>query len=180
MIKVYITTAGIGSRLKNLSPKDKHLLYYKNKKIINWIKEIIPNSIEFCPQKTNNRKETLSFLKNESNCLIIDCDIIPIDFDATKLSFEEDFLFAFHSNKPKWGSIIVENDRLVKCSESKNISNIKCSGIYFIKSIEKLLNQMIDPNSIASGMIGAKIFYENTFLRLGDVEDYFNTIEIPI
>lgn len=179
-IKIFITTAGNGVRLKNLSPKDKHLLYYNNKRIINWIKEIAPNSIEFCPQKTNSRKETLSFLKNESDCLIIDCDIIPIGFNINQLSFEEDFLFAFNSNKSKWGSIVVKNDRLIKCSESENISNIKCSGIYFIKNVEKLLNQMTDPNSVASGMIGAKIVYENTFLRLGDIEDYCNTIGIPI
>ena len=27
-------------------------------------------------------------------------------------------------------------------------------------------------NSILSGMIGAKVIYEDTFIRLGDIEDY--------
>ena len=37
---------------------------------------------------------------------------------------------------------------------------------------------MTNKDSIASGMIGASIKYENTFLRFGDIEDYKESIKI--
>ena len=58
----------------------------------------------------------------------------------------------------------------------ENISNVKCSGVYFVKSVSELLKNMTDDNSIASGMIGAKTIKETTFIRLGDVEDYFEAL----
>ena len=43
-MNIYVTIGGQGTRLKCLSPKDKHLLYFKNKKIIDWILEIVPEA----------------------------------------------------------------------------------------------------------------------------------------
>jgi hypothetical protein len=37
---------------------------------------------------------------------------------------------------------------------------------------------MKDDNSIASGMIGAKAIKETTFIRLGDVEDYYEALKL--
>ena len=42
--------------------------------------------------------------------------------------------------------------------------------------MENTLNKMQD-NSIASGIIGAKCIVENTFVRLGDLEDYMEAIQ---
>jgi hypothetical protein len=39
-----------------------------------------------------------------------------------------------------------------------------------------MLHKMQDDNSIASGMLGAKAVYEDTFIRLGDVEDYYEAL----
>ena len=36
---------------------------------------------------------------------------------------------------------------------------------------------MTDDNSIVSGMSGASVIFENTFLRLGDIDDYFYSIK---
>lgn len=43
-MNIYITVGSYGTRLKGISPKDKHLLYFKNKRIIDWIKDILPSA----------------------------------------------------------------------------------------------------------------------------------------
>jgi hypothetical protein len=176
-MNIIITIGGSGTRLKCISPIDKHLLYYKNKRIIEWIEDILPDAKIIGQTKTNSRYETLYSIKDMEDCLIIDCDIIPFGID---LSFDKsnDLIFVFTSNKNKWGSIKIDDDKLINASETDSISNIKCSGAYFIKNINTLLNNMTNKDSIASGMIGASIKYENTFLRFGDIEDYKESIKI--
>ena len=81
-------------------------------------------------------------------------------------------MFVFTSNVLKYASILLDNNnQIISTSENKNISNIKSSGVYFIKNLKETLSKMTD-NSILSGMIGAKVIYEDTFIRLGDIEDY--------
>ena len=46
----------------------------------------------------------------------------------------------------------------------------------FVKSIKKLLGDMINCDSLASGMVGSNTIKEDTFIRLGDIEDYFEAI----
>lgn len=177
MIFPYITIGGIGSRLKTISPLDKHELYYQEKKIIEWILDIVPNAIIIGKEKTNNRKETLEQIPHKDNVLIIDCDIIPFNFNINQISEDQDSVFVFSSNKKKYGSVLLDkNNQIIKSSENDNISNIKCSGIYYIKNLEPTLNKMKGPNSIISGMIGAKAIYENSFIKLGDIEDYIEAI----
>ncbi|MDA1120849.1 MAG: hypothetical protein O2887_10245 [Bacteroidetes bacterium] len=170
-MNVFITIGGNGLRMKDISPKDKHLLYYKDKRVIECILSVFPKGKIIGNKKTNNRKETLKEIEWEENCLIIDCDIIPYGIDSLK--FEGDTIIYFNSEKNKYGSLIVKNNIVESVSENKNLSSNKCSGVYYIESIKSLLNRMTDDNSIASGMIGAKTIKENTFIRLGDVEDYF-------
>lgn len=178
-MKSYITIGGIGSRLKNISPKDKHLLYYKDKRIIEWIQDIIPGSVIVGHKKTNNRIETLKQIDNCENILIIDCDIIPFGFKKSLITEETDAVFVFQSTKNKWGSVAIdENEKIIESSETSSISNIKCSGIYFIKNLHNTIQKMTNPNSIVSGMVGSNIIYEDTFLRLGDVEDYASAIQL--
>jgi hypothetical protein len=174
----YITIGGLGSRLKNISPIDKYLLYYKNKRIYEWILDIIPQAKLIGHNKTKNRKSTLSLIPQQTDILIIDCDIIPFEFNINKINTNNDCIFVFHSCINKYGSLSVDsNNKVIGCSEKNNISNIKCSGIYYIKNLSKTISNMTDPNSIASGMIGSDIIYENTFKRLGDIEDYMSAIE---
>lgn len=171
--KFYVTIGGQGSRMKSISPVDKHLLYYKNKRIIDWIFALIPEAELLGTEKTSSRKNTLQQIKNEKNVVIIDCDIIPFGINLNQIYF--DSVYVFVSNKKKYGSIIVENDTVKYSSEKENISKIKCSGIYCVKDMGILLRNMED-NSIISGMTGAKVIYENTFKRFGDVEDYYESI----
>lgn len=178
MISSYITIGGSGSRLKSISPVDKHLLFYNDKRIIDHIKNIIPDAKTIGDIKTNNRKETLAQIKEKENILIIDCDIIPIGFSYDQIDTSTDCIFVFRSAKRKYSSIIIENNKVLYASEDKCLSNIKCSGIYFIKNLETLLLSMTDSNSIISGMIGSYVIYEDSFLRLGDIEDYSETIGI--
>jgi hypothetical protein len=171
--KFYVTIGGQGLRMKAISPKEKHLLYYKNRRIIDWILHLIPDAKLLGATKTLSRKHTLQEIKNEKNVVIIDCDIIPFGIDLTKIDFNS--VYVFNSDKKKYGSVIVENNIIKESNEKENISNIKCSGIYCVKDIDILLKNMED-NSIVSGMIGAKAIYENTFKRFGDVEDYYESI----
>lgn len=177
-INPYITIGGIGSRLKDISLNEKYNLYYYHKKIIEYIFDIIPEAKIIGKIKTNNRIETLQQIpiSDRNNILIIDCDIIPFNFNFTQIDINNDCVYAFYSKKNKYGSLIVDNNILVQSDEQNNISNIKCSGVYFCKDLNKTINNMTDKNSIVSGMIGAKIIMENTFKRLGDIEDYYEAI----
>jgi hypothetical protein len=179
VIHSYVTIGGSGTRLKQISPLDKHLLYFRDKQIIQWILDIIPNAKTIGERKTNSRKETLEQISERYNILIIDCDIIPFGFDINKIDTDTDCVFVFESPKKKWGSVLLDhNNRIVSSSENNNISHTKSSGIYFIKDLKHTLANMTDNNSILSGMIGAKTIYENTFVRLGDVADYVTAINI--
>lgn len=169
-----ITIGGQGTRLKDMSPVDKHLLYWKDKRIIDWIKEELPAAKAIGEQKTNNRKETLEYIKDMTNVCIIDCDIIP--FGLNELTFNDDTILCFESNKKKYGSVIVENKKVLETNENNSISNIKASGVYFVKSVKSLLENMKDDNSISSGMIGADVIMESSFVRMGDVEDYMEAL----
>jgi len=175
-MNIYVTIGGQGTRLKCLSPKDKHLLYFKNKKIIDWILEIVPEAKILGNKKTKSRKETLFEIADQKNVLIIDCDIIPFGLDISLIDTDCDNIFTFKSDRDKWGSAKINNGILINCDEKSNISNYKCSGIYYIKNMKDTLNKMKD-NSIASGIIGAKSIVENTFVRLGDLEDYMEAIQ---
>lgn len=177
-ISPYITIGGMGTRLKKISPLDKHLLYFRDKQIIKWILDIIPNAKVIGKHKTKNRKETLKEIPEQHNILIIDCDIIPFGFDLSRIDYSQNCVFVFNSHIPKWGSLLLDsNNRVISSSESQNISNIKASGIYFIKDIKNTIELMTDENSILSGLVGAKTIYEDTFVRLGDIEDYVSAIK---
>jgi hypothetical protein len=181
MKNVYITIGGSGTRLKPISPVDKHLLYWNNKRIIEWILHIVPDARIIGEKKTNSRFETLQELKNKKNCLIIDCDIIPLGINLD-FNSNTDCVWCFKSHKNKWGSAIVQNNKLISASEQTRISDIKLSGAYYTTSMNDLLDRMEsnNKNSIASGLIGSDVLIENTFVRLGDVEDYFNAIKYVI
>jgi len=175
-MNVFITIGGKGERMKSISPINKHLLYYESKRIIDSILEIFPKAKIIGDKKTNSRKETLEQIRFKEDCLIVDCDIIPIFDNDFILDLKEDTIFYFNSDKNKYGSLIIDNGIVIEASEKGNISKYKCSGLYYVKSMDKLLNEMKDDNSIASGMIGANTIKENKFIRLGDIEDYFEAL----
>lgn len=173
-MQVYVTIGGKGLRMKPLSPLEKHQLHIGDKKILEHIFDVFPDAKLIGHKKTNSRQETLSLLAGEKDCLIVDCDVIPIGFSYT--GFETDVIFSFRTNKEKYCSLITENGKLAAAFEGENFSHIKSSGVYFLKSIDATIKRMTNPNSIASGMIGAKVLEEDTFLRVGDVEDYYEAL----
>jgi predicted PilT family ATPase len=175
-ININITVGGKGSRLKKMSNLEKYNLYYKNKTIIEYILEIFPDAHIVGKNKTNNRKETLSQIKEKNNVLIIDCDIIPFGINLKNINFFTDNIYVFHSLKNKYGSVVIEKNRLIEINEKKSISNYKCSGVYFCKNLESTIERMTDNDSIASGMIGSNVVVENTFKRFGDIDDYYEAI----
>lgn len=176
---IFITIGGQGSRLKCISPKDKQFLYWKDKRIIDWLLELFPGAKLLGNKKTNNRYETLLEISNLQNALIIDCDIIPFDINLN-FNLKEDCVWCFESNKNKWGSVLIENNKLSEASENGNISNIKLSGAYYIANVPYFLDKMKNnnKNSIASSLTNCNIILENTFKRFGDVEDYYNALNI--
>lgn len=173
-MNVYVTIGGQGSRLKTLSSVDKQLLYLGDKRIIEHILDVFPQAKLLGDKKTNSRKETLQAIAGQTDCLIIDCDVVPNGCDVSKLT--HDTIFCFSSDKQKYGSIVLQNGYVTNVDERNSISKTKCSGAYFVKSIDRLLQAMTNDNSIASGMIGAHAVYEDTFIRVGDVEDYYEAL----
>jgi len=175
-INKYITIGGHGTRLKNISSIEKQNLYFWNKKIIDHIYGIFPDAKVVGLTKTNSRRETLRQINDRYNVLIIDCDIIPFNIDLKDIDINKNNVYTFTSAKNKYGSIVVENNSVVSSSEYNNLSKVKCSGVYFCKDLQSVIENMTDPNSIVSGMIGANIIMEKTFKRLGDIEDYYEAI----
>lgn len=173
-MNVYITIGGQGTRLKTISPLDKYLLHLGDKTILEHIYDIFPTAKLVGHKKTTSRRETLAELAGQEDCLIVDCDLIPRDFQP--FSTDMDTIFAFRSNKDKYCSLVLQNNRVASALERKNISSLKCSGLYFVKSVDRLLASMTDDNSIASGMVGARVIEEDTFIRVGDVEDYYEAL----
>tara|TARA_R110000824_G_scaffold385455_1_gene579734 strand:- start:2681 stop:3208 length:528 start_codon:yes stop_codon:yes gene_type:complete len=173
-MNTYITVGGQGTRMKMLSPLDKHQLHYGNKTILGHLFDIFPNAILVGDKKTKSRKETLKELQGEEDCLIVDCDVIP--YGCQQEPFKKDTIYAFNSEKNKYCSLLERNGLLAGAYENESITNIKASGVYFVKSIDLLLENMGDENSLASGMISADIKKEDTFLRVGDVEDYYEAL----
>lgn len=173
-----VTIGGSGTRLKSISPSDKQNLYWGRMRIIEWIKSIFPDCLIIGEQKTNSRLETLKMLEVKENILVIDCDIIPLGIDLSNL--HKDTIWFFQSKKEKYGSLIFNKDgELLRVSEGENISPFKSSGAYFIKDLEKTLKSMEhQPNSIAGALIGGVGRLEETFVRMGDVEDYLEAIKI--
>lgn len=181
-ISVVITANGEGSRMKGLSPKPKHLLYYGEKRIIDHIRDAFfafgykAEVLEGKP--TNSRKETLEFLRGRKNVLVCDCDVIP-KLRITDEVSDSDVIICFRSANPKYGGLYT-NDGLLSMVIEKGDAHTDCraSGVYFLKDVGATIDRMTDPNSIASGMIGAKVIYENTpFIRLGDPEDYLAALK---
>jgi len=162
-MKIVITANGKGERMKGLSPLPKHELYYGNKKIIELLLEVFPQAEVLTGYESNSRKETLDKIKDYEDCLIVDCDIIPNHIEAIPIN--EDWLFCFRSTKEKYSSVVAIDDRVFEANETKKISDLHCSGIYFVKSVKQLLESMTD-NSIVEGMIGARIYEEKFILRL--------------
>lgn len=173
-IKYIITIGGMGERMKCLSSVDKHLLYYRDKRIIEWILSIVPSAKVIGQEKTNSRKQTLLSIKDYRNVCIIDCDIIPFGLDT--MSFQQDTIVYFVSDKPKYSSIVIKDGIIIKASEKNELTNTKCSGVYFVKSVKELIDRMTDENSLCEAMIGSNAVFENTFVRMGDPEDYMESL----
>ena len=213
-LKIVITANGEGSRMKAISPKPKHLLYYGGKRIIDYIIDAMQPFGEVhllgrlqyvhtgliwdkCGE-TPNRKAQLELIRNWKNVLIVDCDVIPVFAKPTfvpdfKEYFEwlptqpNDYIFCFASSSPKYCGLHFTFDG-AECQSSGCLESAiehevserpmpRASGLYFLKDVGATADRMTDPNSIASGMIGAKMTPEQTFIRVGDPEDYLNALK---
>jgi len=174
-MKVVITAKGKGTRMKGLSPLPKHHLYYQDKKIIDHLLSVYPEAEVLEGEPDNSRRETLGRIKDYTDCLIIDCDIIIPG--RLKINTETDCLYYFNSNKEKYSSIKVRGGIVMAASETKSISENRCSGVYFVKSVFDLLHRM-DTDSIAEAMVGAVALYEDNFIRVGDPADYYEALNI--
>jgi len=160
--------------MKQISPVDKHLLYWYDKRIVEWIQGIIPEIEIVGTEKTPNRMETLKQISHYTDTCVVDCDIIP--FGIETIPFTDNTLLCFCSDKNKYGSVIVDTGKVMDVQENENTSRFKCSGVYFVQSVADTINKMKNPNSIGSAMIGADAMLEKTFKRMGDIEDYFEAL----
>ncbi|MBK7377293.1 MAG: NTP transferase domain-containing protein [Chitinophagaceae bacterium] len=204
-LKIVITANGEGSRMKALSPKPKHLLYYGGKRIIDCIvealqpfgrvyvfgrdREVLPEGVWMGCTETANRKAQLELLRNWENVLIVDCDVIPVfEGDTTPepgekyypllKTLEQDAIWCFESDNPKYGGLeMSETGTLSAAKERGQGHKYRASGLYLLKHVGATVDRMTDPNSIAAAMIGARMVYENTFIRVGDPEDYLNALK---
>jgi hypothetical protein len=186
-ITVVITAKGRGERMKGFGPQPKHLLYYRDKRIIDHIKECFTTCEVLDGEPDNNRTETLELLRGRKNVLIVDCDIIPLEhglyyldsIDGKLQKGDKDVIWCFDSDNPKYGGLYPDKNYFLQKVVEKGDTQTKCraSGLYFLKDVGATIDRMTDLNSIASGMIGAKMVFENTFIRVGDPEDYLAALK---
>lgn len=186
-ITVVIPARGEGSRMKAISPKPKHLLYYGGQRIIGRIKACFEGCevevLEGPP--TTSRAETLELLRGRKNVLIVDCDVIPESkFPEERPMWQlkddsTDAIWFFFSKDQKYGGLYGNEFWKLKSVTEKGDTTTTCrsSGLYFLKDVSATIDRMADPNSIASGMIGARMIPENTFIRVGDPEDYLAALK---
>jgi len=200
-LKIVITANGEGSRMKALSPIPKHLLHYGGKRIIECIIEALQpfghvKVFGFYPGSKNaenwmvcgsteSRKAQLELIRDWKNVLIVDCDVIPVlNFPVWEQLMNvfcagpDDMIVYFDSDNPKYGGLVMDKDcRLNSAKERGQGQKCRASGLYFLKDVGATVDRMTDPNSIASGMVGARMVYENTFIRAGDPEDYLSALK---
>lgn len=161
--KFVVTAAGFGSRMKSVSPLPKYMLHYKGERIIEHLIKMFnplvistePIDCEFnlvIPQ-TNSRKETLEHIKHLNDVHIIDCDIYIPKFEFTNIEN-------------------LDNDSLYISRNNKN------AGVYFIKSVSRLLEKM-EGDDIVSGMDN---YYRSvlTTIHLGTPEEYYYNVKSQI
>lgn len=192
-ITVIITANGEGSRMKGISPLPKHLLWIGGKRAVDHIRDTFPaypvkvltnyetpgHDVIKC-KPTNSRRETLEYIREMKNVLIVDCDIIPVGcFDyMTDSDFKTDTIWAFVSSNPKYGGLNVDGRGVLLGAEERGVGHeYRASGAYFLKDVAATIERMTDPNSIAGAMTGAKVITENSFIRFGDVKDYANAVK---
>lgn len=165
--QVIITANGSGERMKSITDGPKFSLFYKGKRILEHLIDVFPTAkvlthydIPYIDQgriikcePTNSRRETLEFIQDMENVLIVDCDIIPDTLKSLKHSPPEDVTFW------KYG----DNTR------TEAIPN----GLYFLKSVKDRLEAMKD------GEIGFIKFNEDCYwdsLHLGTIDEYYNAV----
>lgn len=205
-LKIIITANGNGERMKGLSPRPKHLLYYGGKRIIDHIIEAmqpfgdvrvfgrfpdhLPPGVWLECGETESRKAQLELIRDWENVLIVDCDVIPVFPGVEKQKeffelmcfgdplFAKDTIWYFESDCQKYGGLEMSaGGYLIAAKERGQGHKYRASGLYFLKHVGTTIDRMTDPNSIAGGMGGARMIFENTFIRVGDTEDYLNALQ---
>lgn len=177
-MKVVITANGKGERMKGLSPLPKHELYFGDKKIIDHLLEVFPGAEVLTGFESNSRRETMERIKDYEDCLIVDCDIIIPTTGLHVQPTVKNWVYYFESNKEKYSSIVLDGNYIDQASETKSISQKKCSGLYYVRAVNELLERMTDDNSIVSGMYNALAIPETYIIKLGDPEDYYEALGI--
>lgn len=207
-LKIVITANGNGERMKGLSPRPKHLLYYGGKRIVDHIIEAmqpfgdvrvfgrfpdhLPPGVWLECGATESRKAQLELIRDWQNVLIVDCDVIPVfvaesfkdptpkikrNFDSI-IELGTDTIWYFESDCPKYGGLEMSaGGYLIAAKERGQGHKYRASGLYFLKHVGATIDRMTDPNSIAGGMAGARMIFENTFIRVGDADDYLNALQ---
>jgi hypothetical protein len=139
---------------------------------------IFPGAEVLEGKPSNSRRETLEYIRDYTDVLIVDCDVIPVGFNNTVIpTGREDMVWFFNSDKDKYSSLSIIQDSVARASEKEKISNNRCSGLYFVKSISSLLDRMTT-DSIAEAMLGSWAIPEKIFIKLGDPEDYYEALGI--
>lgn len=203
-LKIVITANGEGSRMKGISPLPKHLLWYKGKRIVDCIRDnlshlgevkvfgrfpdYLPEGVWMECGVTESRKAQLELIRDWKNVLIVDCDVIPgkftdpvgvmyFDYVVFLTEQKEDVIWYFLSDvKGKYGALEMTEDGILTAAKERGEGIAFASGLYFLKDVGATIDRMTNPNSIASGMIGARMVFEKTFIRVGDPEDYVKAV----
>ena len=133
--EVIITANGKGERMKEITDQ-KFSLFFRDKRILEHLLDTFPDAtiltyhkIPYVDQKriktipkTNTRKETLQFIREKTNVLIVDADIYiedKLDISRRDNLFQKDVLF-------------------IKKSRGRIIN----SGLYFVRSVGDLVDRM--------------------------------------
>ena len=94
------------------------------------------------------------------------------------VELQKDAIWCFESDNPKYGGLeISETGTLSAAKERGQGHKYRASGLYFLKDVGSTVDRMKDQNSIAAAMVGARMIFENTFIRVGDPEDYLNALK---
>lgn len=175
-VQYVCTVGGQSMRMQRIAPLPKHHVYYKGMQVKDWIAVLLPDVQFIGDGKSPSRLHTLLPLSHMHNVCIVDCDNIP--YGVAGMQFNNDTVLAFYSDSDKYGHITLDAEgKLQSAHERTAGAGLKCSGVYFVRSMNALLQRMQHtPNSIAAAMTGADVLQEHTTVRIGDADDYYNAL----
>jgi choline kinase len=200
-----ITANGDGTRMGSFFGIPKHLLFYKGRKILDWISERGINSgfemflavqtddgihheglTKIICGRTESRMETISvclpYLQRFHSVLVHDCDVLfpedmlqSMDEDAISVSI-------YPKDEKKYGFVDIDkNFSYLNGNEKQKEAPFVATGLYSFRrrSMEAFLKNNVNPTDTMLDYYNLhhpELIFAKDFINLGDIQSYMSNL----